>query len=204
MTNSNLAVAACALYLAAGTGCALHVYVAGVPVSDAGESLPAGAALCTGRDPEAPASDADAEIATHLDWLLSQRGFTVTEPAAADYCLLYGHEVDPLMATMRLQFMQGVKGGIESVRRQGPFNYSLSLRLVEASAFRTGSAPDSLWHGGAVISEAPTRSPRNIDLLLVALLEQFPRDTQGTLKKRMHRTDSRVRRLHASAVPEGS
>jgi len=166
------------------TGCAQTAYVRGVAGADA-VAPPPGASICVALAPEATEWDIDQELTEKIGRLLARRGYTVTNSTDADYFLFYEFDRKTLMTRVRLEPLGGVRTGIHTTHQEGPFDLTLSLRLVEVGAYHERGLEDFVWVGGAVLSEVPTESPKFVDLLLVAAMKQFPRDTGTTLKTRI-------------------
>ena len=176
-------------------GCAHTAYVRGVAGADAGEPPPQGGSICIALHPEGPESELDGEITEKIGRLLVRKGFALTHSSEADYFLFFEFERKSLMTRVRLEPLGGVRTGIHTTHQEGPFDLTLSLRLVEAGLYHEKGLEEFVWVGGAVLSEVPTESPKFVDLLLVAAMKQFPKDTGATLKTRIGLYDSDAKRL---------
>jgi len=186
------AVFLCAITLL--TGCAHTAYVRGVAGADF-KTPPPGASVCVALGPEAQEWDFNEEIAEKIGLLLTRRGYAVTDSTDPDYFLFFEFDRKSLMTRVRLEPLGGVQSGIHTAHQEGPYDLSLSLRLVEAGAYHDKGLEEFAWVGGAVLSEVPTESPKFVDALLVAAMKQFPKDTGATLKTRIGLYDSDARTL---------
>lgn len=171
-------------------GCAHTAYVRGVAGTDGAEPPIPGASVCVALAPEAPESELDEEINQKIGLLLVRRGYSLTHSSDADYFLFFEFERKSLMTRVRLEPLGGVRTGIHTTHQEGPFDLTLSLRLVETGIYHEKGLEEFVWVGGAVLSEVPTESPKFVDLLLIAAMKQFPRDTGATLKTKIGLYDS--------------
>jgi hypothetical protein len=176
-------------------GCAHTAYVRGIAGNDAAEIPAPGAAICVALGPEAMEWEFNDELAEKLGKLLLRRGFTLTHSSNPDYFLFFEFERESLMTRIRLEPLGGIRTGIHTAHQEGPYDLTLSLRLVEAAAYHETGLEEFVWVGGAVLSEVPTESPKFVDMLLVAAMKQFPRDTGVTVKTRIGLYDSDAKSL---------
>jgi hypothetical protein len=184
--------AAFAAVILACAGCVHSVYYLGErkvePPSEQGIWVDAAAG--TERGPH------DADLQRKIRQLLADAGYRTVSEDEAGIFLFYEYTVDSILGRIRLEPHKGSASGLETVRREGPFEHSLSLWLVDAAAYREKeSREEVLWLGGAKLAKAPTESDRFADLLLVAAFKEFPAQTEGTLKARLRLGDARARRL---------
>lgn len=187
------AVLLCTIALLAG--CAHTAYVRGVAGADSGGPPQPGASVCVALGPEAQEWDFNGEITEKLGKLLTRRGYTLADSTDPDYFLFFEFERKSLMTRVRLEPLGGVQSGIHTAHQEGPYDLTLSLRLIEAGVYHEEDLEEFAWVGGAVLSEVPTESPKFVDVLLVAAMKQFPKDTGATLKSRIGLYDSDARSL---------
>lgn len=194
---SRVAPASVALLCTIGllTGCAHTAYVRSVAGPEAGDAPSPGASICVALTPGAVEWDMSNEITEKIGRLLARKGYTATSSTDADYFLFYEFDRKTLMTRGRLEPLGGVSTGIHTTRQEGPFDLTLSLRLVKAGTYHDEDADGFVWVGGAVLREVPTESPKFIDLLLVVALKQFPKDTGTTIKTRIGLYDPNAKAL---------
>ena len=186
------AILLCTLGILAG--CAHNAYVRGVVGAGAADPPP-GASVCVALAPDAEEWEINDEIAEKVGRLLVKRGYSLTHSSDPDYFLFFEFERKSLMTRVRLEPLGGIQTGIHTAHQEGPFDLTLSLRLVEAGAYHEKGLDEFTWVGGAVLSEVPTESPKFVDLLLVAAMKQFPSDTGTTLRTKIGLYDSDARTL---------
>jgi len=195
MTRITAAFAVLLLAVGILAGCAHTAYVRGVAGAEGADPPPAGASICVALAPEAPEWEINEDIAEKIGRLLVRKGFTLTDSSDSDYFLFFEFERKSLMTRVRLEPLGGIQTGIHTAHQEGPFDLTLSLRLVEAGAYHDKGLEEFAWVGGAVLSEVPTESPKFVDRLLVAAMKQFPRDTGTTLRTKIGLYDSDARTL---------
>jgi hypothetical protein len=178
------------------SGCAITAHVRGVAGDEAEERPPPTASINVSSDPNGIPWDENPEITRKIERLLSRKGYTVANSTDAEYYLFFEFDRDSLMNRIRFEPFSGFESGIHTTREEGPFDLSLSLRLVRADAYRETGMGTYVWAGGAILREAPTESPKFTDMLLVAAMRAFPYDTGKTLVERLRLSDSEVRKLH--------
>jgi len=176
-------------------GCAHTAYVRGVTGPEAAEPPAPGASICVALAPDAQEWDLHEDIVSKIGLLLTRRGYTIGDSTSADYFLFYEFQRKTLMTRVRLEPLGGVQTGIHTTHQEGPYDLTLSLRLVEAQVYHDKGLEEFVWVGGAVLSEVPTESPKFVDMLLVAAMKQFPKDTGATIKSRIGLYDADARRL---------
>jgi len=145
--------------------------------------------------PDAKEWDFNAELTSKLGTLLTRKGYTLGDSDSADYFLFYEFDRKTLMTRVRLEPLGGVQSGIHTAHQEGPFDLTLSLRLVDAEVYHHKGLEEFVWVGGAVLSEVPTESPKFVDMLLVAAMKQFPKDTGATVRSRIGLYDAAARSL---------
>jgi hypothetical protein len=190
---AGFAILLCTFSLLAG--CAHTAYVRGVAGAEGLEPPRPGASICVALAPEGPESSLDEEITEKIGLLLVHRGYTLTHSSNADYFLFFEFECKSLMTRVRLEPLGGVRTGIHTAHQEGPFDLTLSLRLVETGLYHEKGLEEFVWVGGAVLSEVPTESPKFVDLLLIAAMKQFPKDTGTTLKTKIGLYDADAKSL---------
>jgi len=185
-------------------GCSYKVHVRGVEVVPGGAEA-SGRAIWIGPTPETAGEDASvARMAPKLRWLLERRGYHVVSIEDADLALLFSSEIQPMVSRMRLQPPAGGMSGMTTVYREGPYERTLSLRLVRAAPFRKDQTEDTIWTGGAVLHGAPTESAKFEDAVLLAVFKQFPHDTGETIAVNVHLDSPQARKLREqTAEPNG-
>jgi hypothetical protein len=139
--------------------------------------------------------DLNKEISEKIGKLLLRRGYALTHSSNPDYFLFFEFERESLMTRVRFEPLGGIRSGIHTTHQEGPYDLTLSLRLVEAKAYHDTGLEKFVWVGGAVLAEVPTESPKFVDLLLVAAMKHFPRDTGVTLKTKIGLYDSDAKTL---------
>jgi hypothetical protein len=175
-------------------GCAYTVHVRGVQFDEQTEVTPQAAALCVEPSPDLDQSAPD--LQAKIERLLAEQGFRIVERNAADYFLLYHFGIESVDQRMNLEpTTGGVRAGMQTSFREGPFEHTLSLRIVNAEPFRKEGSEEIIWAGGAVLDGAPTESEKFDDMLLVAMFKHFPLDTGETLTERMSLDSPKAKRL---------
>ena len=174
--------------------CAQRVYSVGTKNPE--RSAPAaGAAIQVLREPTSAASKFDEALERKLNLMLRDKGYDVVEAQASNHILYYDYSSYAMMATMKLELLGGVRKGMETVRRGGPYVHSLRLTLIEANTESESTAGRAIvWEGGAVMS-GPTESQKFHDLLIIAAVEQLGKTTDETVVARMGINDNRAKRL---------
>ncbi len=174
--------------------CAQRVYSVGTKNPER-SALVAGAAIQVLREPTSAASEFDETLERKLTRMLRDTGYTVVEAPASDHLLYYDYSSYAMMAHMKLELLSGVRKGMETVRRGGPYVHSLRLTLIEANAESESTAGRAIvWEGGAVMSGA-TESQKFHDLLIVAAIDQLGKTTAAAVVTRMGLNHNRARRL---------
>lgn len=194
-------------FILATTGCALTTHVRGLAGAEERAAVPPGARICVSTDPEVQEPQYADMIAESIEHLLSSKGYVPSASNEAEYFLFFDFERTPLITRVRLEPIGGGRSGISTERREGPFDLTLSLKLVEASAYHETGLQDWSWVGGAILGNAPTESPKFVDLLLVAGMRHFPEETARVVKVKLHLYDRgarRLRRLRMGREVEGS
>lgn len=175
-------------------GCGYAVHLRSVQIEDQ-PAVPDGTRIWVGRSPEIAVADEYDEVLKHkLEVLLRANGYAVAEQEEADHFLFFDHKVESLMSRISLELTSGVRGGMGTYRREGPFDRSIFLRVVSAEAYRAGT-DDTLWASTAAIWAAPNESPKFDDLLLLATFKHFPDDTGEPVIERMNLESAAARRL---------
>lgn len=193
MLNPRLAPAVVSLLVVLLTGCAHTALIRGVAGNDEQATLPPDALINVSSDPNGKPWDMNPEITHKLERILTTMGFTVTDSSDADFYLFFEFDRESLMNRVRFEPFSGIQSGLHTTRREGPYDLTLSLRLVRAETYHQNDMETFLWAGGAILPEVPTESPQFIDVLLVAGMRAFPRETERTLKTRIGLYDSPVR-----------
>jgi len=173
-------------------GCSHQVNVRGVLIEDTPVAPPR--SIWIESSPEAP--EQDATLKPKIGSLLEKRGYRVVGKDEAELVLLYDSSIESLTTKMFIEPISGGKGGIATVSREGPYDRSLSLRLIQAAAFRQDATEDIVWAGAALLHGAPTESSKFDDLLLVALFKYFPNDTGKTVVVKLSVNSPAARKLH--------
>jgi hypothetical protein len=190
----------CAAALAVGAlvlaGCSQNLYVRGVRepgVGKIGTMTPLYVELEKGTDDP----KRDRALAGKIERVLGEKGYTVVPEADAVAHLYFQYEIEDLVGRKYLQPIPGSSSGMKTVPAEGPFVHRLSVSVVHASPDPATENPQGnvLWVGGAVLDATSIRSPEVVDILIVALFEQFPEDTGRTLRVPMRFRDSRAEDL---------
>ena len=175
--------------------CAQRVYSVGTKSPE--RPVPAaGATVQVLREPTSEASEFDEAIARKLMRGLRDKGYDVVEARVSNYVLYFDYSSYAMMANAKLELSGGgVRKGMETVRKGGPYVHSLRLTLIESDA-GSESVPGRaiVWEGGAVMSGA-TQSQKFHDLLIVAAVDQLGKTTDDAVVARMSLNDNRARRL---------
>jgi hypothetical protein len=179
-------------------GCAFTAHVRGVAGEEAPGAIPDGALICVAVDPEAAEIKQSRELTRKLEELLSRKGYSPTNSSDAEYFLFYALGSKPLMTRVGLRPLTGIRTGIKTYEKEGPYDLTLSLRLVEASSYHEKGLDEFVWAGAAIINGTPTQSTKFDDLLLVAAMKYFPLDTEAVRKVKIGLYDFRARRLRRS------
>jgi hypothetical protein len=190
-----LAVVFSALLLLVLSGCAFPIYVVGNHGPAHEQELDPGTTICVEKASEAAGSELDSEVSSKLETMLEIRGFEPAEAPRADYYLFYDYRVKALMNVSRFQPTSGGTSGIETVRREGPFVHTLTLRLAKGDPFRERGEEHVIWTGGGVFNDVPTASTKFHDMLLVAAFELFPQDVEEAVRMKLVRGDPRTAQL---------
>jgi hypothetical protein len=181
--------------ICAFSGCAYTAFVKGIAGSDMQPSIPDGALICVAVDPEAVDAESSEEITDKLEMLLSRKGYNPSTSSDAEYFLFFDFGRKPLITRVGLRPLGGVRSGIQTYGKQGPFDLTLALRLIEASSYHEKGLEDFVWAGAAIIDNTPTESNKFADLLLVAAMKYFPKETAEVQKVKIGLYDFRARRL---------
>lgn len=176
-------------------GCAYTAHVRGVAGAETQLPVPDGALICVAVDPEVAEMEHAKEITGKLETLLSRKGYRPSTSTDAEYFLFFDFESKPLITRAGLEPIGGLKSGIKTYEKEGPYDLTLSLRLVAASAYHEKGVEDFAWAGAAILNSAPTESCMFIDLILVAAMKYFPHDTEHVRKTKIGVYDFRARRL---------
>jgi hypothetical protein len=195
MKQTPLFVAILVLALVSVPGCAYTAHVRGVAGDEPGDRPPPGSSINVSSDPNGTPWDENPEITRKLESLLGRKGFTLTNSTEADYYLFFEFDRESLMNRIRFEPFSGIEGGIHTTRKEGPYDLSLSMRLVRAADYQQTGMETFVWTGGAILCDVPTESPKFTDLLLVAAMRAFPFETGKTLKVRLALHDSTVRSI---------
>jgi len=177
------------------SGCAYTAHVRGVMGPEQLTEVPEGALICVAADPDAGEMELSREITDKLEMLLSRKGYKPAISSEAEYFLFFDFGRKSLITRVGLQPLGGIRSGIRTYGKEGPFDLTLSLRLVEASAYHETGLQEFSWAGGAILSSTPTESCKFADLILVAAMKYFPNDTEEVRKVKIGLYDFRARRL---------
>lgn len=183
------------LFVFMATACAYTAHVRAVIGPEEHVEVPQGARICVAIDPEAGEMADSEEFSAKLESLLSRQGYQPSNSTEAEYFLFFEYGSKPLMTRAGIRPLGGIRSGIKTYEKEGPFDLTLSLRLVEASAYHESGLEKFIWAGGAILSSAPTESSKFADLLLVATMKYFPIDTDEVRKTKIGLYDYRARRL---------
>jgi hypothetical protein len=190
-----LASAALTALILTAPGCALRAHVRGLVGSDEYATVPPGARICVAIDPEASESKNADQISNSIELLLSNKGYEPSTSTEAEYFLFFDFERKPLINRIRLEPIGGGRSGISMERKQGPFDLTLALKLVEAGAYHETGTEKFTWVGGAILGSTPTESPKFIDLLLLAGMKYFPEDTEKVVEVKLRLYERKARQL---------
>jgi hypothetical protein len=179
----------------AATGCALTTHVRGLAGPEESMAVPPGSRICVATDPDVQEPQYADTITDGIELLLSNKGYVPASSNEAEYFLFFDFECKPLITRVRLEPIGGGRSGISTERKQGPFDLTLSLKLVEAGAYHETGLEEWVWVGGAILGNAPTESPKFVDLLLVAGMKYFPKETEKVVEVKLHLYDRRARQL---------
>jgi hypothetical protein len=194
----NRALAASILLLSlicALAGCAYTAHVKGVRGYAQQSEIPDAALICVAVDPEVGEVELSKEITKKLEVLLLRKGFKPATSSEAEYFLFFDFERRPLMSHVGLQPIGGMKSGMRTYSKEGPFELVLSLRLVESSSYLEKGLEEFSWAGGAIMSNIPTESSKFADMLLVAAMKYFSLETAEVREVKIGLYDFRARRL---------
>jgi hypothetical protein len=176
-------------------GCAYTAHVQGIMGYAQQSEIPDAALICVAVDPEVGEVELSKEITKKLEILLSRKGFKPANSSEAEYFLFFDFERRPLMSHVGLTPIGGIKSGIRTYSKEGPFELTLSLRLVESSSYLEKGLEEFSWAGGAIMSNTPTESTKFADMLLVAAMKYFPLETAEVRDVKIGLYDFRARRL---------
>jgi hypothetical protein len=179
-------------------GCAHKIYVVGANGPDFEQEIATGSTLCVARSPDSEEQTFDDQVKKKVEALAEFKGYSNAASSEAEYFLFYDYKIKALKTIARFQPHSGTKSGISTVKREGPFTHTLSLRLVNGDVYRDGEVEEVVWQGGAVFHDVPTQGSKFHDMLLVAAFELFPEDSSETLKVKLTRGDVRTKQLRAS------
>jgi hypothetical protein len=177
------------------SGCAYTAHVRGVAGPEQLTEVPDGASICVAVDPEVGEVELSREITGKLEMMLSKKGYKPSNSGEAEYFLFFDFRRKTLITRVGLQPIGGIRSGIKTYEKEGPFDLTLALRLVEASSYLEKGLEEFVWAGGALLSSTPTESSKFADMLLVAGMKYFPADTGEVRKMRIGLYDFRARRL---------
>jgi hypothetical protein len=197
--NVAVAVVSAAAAVLLCAGCVHNVYYLGEKGGDTPIPPADAAGIWVDTDPDAATTPQDADVKRKIHMLLRGSGYRTVPEDEADLFLFFEYSVDSVLGRIYLEPMTGMTRGVETVRREGPFEHSLSLWLLDAEAYRDGQREEMLWLGGSKLAQAPTESSRFLDMLLIAAFKEFPQETEGTLRAKMRLNDPRARRLRQPA-----
>ena len=176
-------------------GCAYTAHVRGIVSPEPHAGVSDEALICVAVDPDAAEIESSAEITRKLELLLSRQGYQPSSSSEAEYFLFFDFGIKPLITRSGLKPLGGVMSGIKTYEKEGPFDLTISLRLIEASSYHDKGLEDFVWAGGAIISSVPTESSKFADLLMVIAMKHFPTDTGEVRKTKIGLYDFRARRL---------
>jgi hypothetical protein len=179
----------------ATTGCALTAHVRGLAGPEERGAVPPGARVCVATHPKVDEPQYADTIADSIELLLSEMGYVPSTSNETEYFLFFDFERKPLITRVRLEPIGGGRSGISTERKEGPFDLTLSLKLVEAGAYHETGVEEWSWVGGAILGNAPTESPKFVDLLLVAGMKYFPEDTGKVVEVKLHLYERGARQL---------
>lgn len=193
---------ACAFLLgtvAVLSGCTAHrAYVRGVAGDNVETPLPPDAAICVAVIPEGLDWKINGEITRDIETLLLSKGYRIADSSNAHYFLFFEFDREAMMERARFELSGGMSSGLHTIKKQGPFDLTLTLRLVEADAYHETGLSEFVWAGAAVLPEAPTESTKLVHLLLVAAMEPFPEETGKTIKRKIDFYDQQAKQLRAN------
>jgi len=176
-------------------GCAYTAHVRGIVSPEPHAGVSDEALICVAVDPDAAEIESSAEITRKLELLLSRQGYQPSSSSEAEYFLFFDFGIKPLITRSGLKPLGGVMSGIKTYEKEGPFDLTISLRLIEASSYHDKGLEDFVWAGGAIISSVPTESSKFADLLMVIAMKHFPTDTGEVRKTKIGLYDFRARHL---------
>ena len=193
---------ACAVLLAAvalSWGCSSHrAYVRGVAGDNVETPVPPDAAICVAVIPDGKEWEINGEITRDIETLLLHKGYKIADSSNAEYFLFFEFDREAMMTRARFELSGGMASGLHSIKKEGPFDLTLTLRLVEAKSYHETGLDEFVWAGAAVLAEAPTESTKLVHLLLVAAVDPFPEDTGKPIKKRIDFYDTQAKQLRAN------
>jgi hypothetical protein len=183
------------LLLLTTTGCALTAHVRGMAGPEELSTVPPGAKICVTPYPETADPENADFITEGIELLLLNKGYEAVPSNEAEYFLFFDFERKPLITRVRLEPIGGGRSGISTERKEGPFDVTISLKLVEAAAYHETGTGEFIWIGGAVLGNTPTESPKFIDLLLLAATKHFPKDTGRVVEVKLRLYEHGARQL---------
>jgi hypothetical protein len=181
--------------ICAVSGCAYTAHVKGVMGPEQQAEIPAGALICVAVDPDADEEALSGEITGKLEMLLAKQGYRSSNSSDAEYFLFFDFRRKSLITRVGLEPQGGIRSGIKTYEKEGPYDLTISLRLVEVSSYHDTGLQKFVWAGGAILSSTPTESSKFADLLLVAAMKYFPTDTAEVRKIKIGLYDFRARHL---------
>lgn len=182
------------------TGCALTAHVRGVAGPEERAAVSPGARICVSAYPDAEDSKITDMIAPSIELLLSNMGYVPSTSNEAEYFLFFDFERKPLITRVRLEPIGGGRSGISTERKEGPFDLTLALKLVEAGAYHETGTREYNWIGGAILGNAPTESPKFVDLLLIAGMKHFPNETEKVMEVKLNLYERGARQLRRQRI----
>ena len=159
------------------------------------EPVPENASICVALSPDGKNWEFNDEIAKGIEILLLNDGYRITNSTNAEYFLFFDFDRKPMMTRARFDWFGGVQSGMRTTKREGPYDLSISLRLIETADYHSKGTETFTWTGAAVLAEAPTEGEKLVHLLLVAAMETFPEDNGEAERMKIGFYDDRARML---------
>jgi len=148
-------LSACAVLLAAValfSGCsAYRAYVRGVAGDNVEAPVPPNAAICVAVIPDGKEWKINGEITRDIETLLLHKGYRIVDSSNAEYFLFFEFEREAMMTRSRFELSSGMASGMHSIKKEGPFDLTLTLRLIEANAYHQAGLAEFVWAGAAVL-----------------------------------------------------
>lgn len=186
-------ISICALSLSLVVGCAPTLLVLG-EAEPGQQAIASNASLVVRVDPKAPSAVHEL-VRQHLERGLEQLGYQLKGSAEADYAVLF--DFGTKEGTIVRVTTRPITA--RSAYRVKRWSHYIQMTVMDARELRRSKSIHVIWRGyvsrGASRVKNPSSPEASLDRMLVALLEHFAENTDGTLSVRVSPNDPRMKAL---------